>query len=71
MCGYTSTFPQGFPGGDPFFTGSRLNTHHNISHPYIHGTREKTLRAFGTPCLPTSPPPCTLPKPMLQFWGLA
>ena len=20
MCGHTSTFPQGFPGGEPFFT---------------------------------------------------
>jgi hypothetical protein len=54
MCGHTSTFPQGFPGDDPFFTDSHLNTHHNISHPYIHGTREKLCVRAVRPTFPLS-----------------
>ena len=50
MCAHPSTFPQGFPGGDQLFTDSPLNTHHNMSHPDIRGTGERSFeRAVRLP----------------------
>ena len=54
MCAHPSTFPQGFPGGDQLFTDSPLNTHHNISHPDIHGTGERSFERAVRPTFPLS-----------------